>query len=199
MMLMMLACGLARPRAPVARTVDDAGVTLHGELRRDEYAWLRSGGEDPAVRRHLAAENAYAAGLMRPHAGLMRALAREIEAATYVDHETAPVRRGGWLYWTRSERRRDFPVYLRRPADARAGGEPEVLLDPNVLARGQDFFDLEVFEVSDDGRLLAYSTDEIGDENYTLVIKDLTTGAALPDRLARAPLAVWSAYGREIL
>ena len=199
MMLMMLACGLARPRAPVARTVDDAGVTLHGELRRDEYAWLRAGGEDPAVRRHLAAENAYAAGLMRPHAGLMRALAREIEAATYVDHETAPVRRGGWLYWTRSERRRDFPVYLRRPADARAGGEPEVLLDPNVLARGKNFFDLEVFEVSDDGRLLAYSTDEIGDENYTLVIKDLTTGAALPDRLARVTSAAWSASGREIL
>ena len=198
-MLGMLAArpGLAGP--PVARTVDDAGVMLHGELRRDEYAWLRAGGEDPAVRRHLVAENVYAAGLMRPHTGLMRALAREIEAASYVDHETAPVRRGGWLYWTRSERRRDWPVYLRRPVDAPTGLDPQVVLDPNVLARGKEFFDLEVFEVSDDGRLLAYSTDEVGDENYTLVIKDLTTGVVGVDRLARVTSAAWSADGRELL
>ena len=87
----------------------------------------------------------------------------------------------------------EFRDYARLPA---AQMEP---LDLNALARGKEFFALEVFEVSDDGRLLAYSTDEVGDENYTLVIKDLTTGAALPDRLARVTSAAWSASGREIL
>ena len=195
-MLLAPTRGLAGPPAPAARQVDEVVVTLHGEARRDEYAWLRAGGEDPAVREHLAVENAYATGVMRPYSRLMRALAKEIEAGTYVDHETEPVRRGAWLYWTRNERRRDLPVYLRRPAE---GGRAQVLLDLNALARGKEFFALEVFEVSDDGRSLAYSTDEVGDENYTLFIKDLTTGVVLGDRLARVTSAAWSADGRDLL
>lgn len=191
------AVGRAGP--PVARTVDDPGVTLHGEARRDEYAWLKAGGEDPEVRRHLAAEHAYAAGQMRAHTRLMRTLAREIEAASYVDHTSAPVRRGAWEYWARSERRRDFPVYLRRPAGGRAGDTTQVVLDLNLLARGQAFFDLEVFELSDDGRYLAYSTDTVGDEDYTLYIKDLETGALLADRVPRVTSAAWSGDGRELL
>lgn len=198
-MLLAPARGLAVPGAPTARQVDEVVVTLHGEARRDEYAWMRAGGEDPAVRRHLAAENAYATAVMRPHARLMQALAREIEAGTYVDHETAPVRRGAWLYWSRSERRRDLPVYLRRPVDAAAGTRTEVVLDPNALARGKEYFAVEVFEVSDDGRYLAYSTDEVGDENYALFLKDMMTGRLLGDRLARVTSAAWSADGRELL
>ncbi|MBK9757411.1 MAG: S9 family peptidase [Nannocystis sp.] len=190
---------LAAPRAPTARQVDEVVVTLHGEARHDEYAWLRAGGEDPAVRRHLAAENAYAAALMRPYAGLMRALAREIDAGTYVDHESVPVRRGAWLYWTRSERRRELPLYLRRRVDAPPGAAPQQVLDPEALARGKAFFDLELFELSDDGRYLAYSTDEIGAENYTLYIKDLETGELGPDRLQRVTSAAWSADGAELL
>lgn len=174
-------------------------VTLHGEPRRDEYAWMRAGGEDPAVQRHLAAENAYAAAVMRPHAKLMQVLGREIEAASYIDHETAPVREGAWLYWTRRAKRSDQSVYLRRPVDAAAGVKPQVVLDANVLARGKPFFDLDVFEVSDDGRYLAYSVDEVGAENYTLHIKDLETGAVGADRLPRVTSAAWSADGRELL
>ena len=189
---------VAAPRAPTARQVDEVVVTLHGEARRDEYAWLRAE-EDPAVRRHLAAENAYAAALLRPSAGLMRALAREIDAGTYVDHESVPVRRGAWLYWTRSERRREHPLYLRRRVDAPPGAPSERVLDPEALARGKDFFDLELFELSDDGRYLAYSTDDIGAEDYTLYIKDLETGALGPDRLQRVTSAAWSADGAELL
>ena len=74
-----------------------------------------------------------------------------------------------------------------------------MVLDVNQLARGQAFFDLDVFELSDDGRYLAYSADTVGAEDYTLYIKDLETGALLADRVARVTSAAWSADGRELL
>lgn len=51
------------------------------------------------------------------------------------------------------------------------------------LAEGHDFFSLGAFDVSPDGRWLAYSTDFSGDERFTLRIKDLTTGESLPDEV----------------
>jgi oligopeptidase B len=74
-----------------------------------------------------------------------------------------------------------------------------VVLDLEALARGKSFIDLGVFEVSDDGNFLAYAIDEVGDENYTLRIKDLTTGKHGPEVLPRVTSAAWSADGRELL
>ncbi|WP_369916076.1 S9 family peptidase [Plantactinospora sp. KBS50] len=59
----------------------------------------------------------------------------------------------------------------------------EVLLDGNALAEGRDFFALGAFDVSPDGRWLAYSTDFAGDERFTLRIKDLTTGEVQADEI----------------
>lgn len=184
--------------APAARTAEQVVVTLHGEPRIDEYAWLRAGGDDARVRAHLNAENRYAAGHVRGQQRLMRELSREIAARAYVDDESAPVRRGAWLYWTRRSRDREHAVYLRRPADAPTE-KPQVLLDLNAMARGRSFIDLGVFEVSDDGRLLAYAIDSVGDENYTLKIKDLTTGKHLPEEVTRVTSAAWRADGRELV
>jgi oligopeptidase B len=191
---------LLAPRPPVARQVDEVVATLHGEPRRDEYAWLRAGPDDPAVRAYLDAENRYAAAVLRPQRRLLRALEREIEARAYVTHETAPVRRGAWLYWERWAHDRDHPVVLRRPADpGRQAEAPQVVLDLEALARGKPFLDLGVFEVSDDGRWLAYAIDEVGGEDHTLYFKDLEAGTTLPERVDRVTSAAWSAGGRELL
>ncbi|WP_434425661.1 prolyl oligopeptidase family serine peptidase [Nannocystis pusilla] len=194
-----LVLGLAGAPPPVARTVDDAVITLHGEALRDEYAWLRAGPEDPAVRAHLAAENRHADAQLRPHRALRRTLEREIEAIAYVDDETAPVRRGEWLYWSRQRRQDEHPVYLRRRVDAPPGESPQVVLDLQRLARGRDFLDLGVFEVSPDNTALAYSLDHVGGENYTLYIKDLATGAVRSEQIDRVTSAAWSADSRELV
>lgn len=195
--LALLAAPVVAP--PAAREVDEVVVTLHGEPRRDEYAWMRAGPDDPAVRAHLEAENRHADALLRPHRALLRTLAREIEAAAYVDDESAPVRRGEWLYWTRQRRTDDHPVYLRRRVDADPRRSPQVILDLRRLARDRPFLDLGVFEVSDDGRALAYSLDQVGGENYTLHVKDLETGAIGPEPIERVTSAAWSADGRSIV
>jgi oligopeptidase B len=61
--------------------------------------------------------------------------------------------------------------------------DEQVLLDQNELAGDSPYFALGTFDVSPDGRLLAYSTDYDGGEKYTLRFKDLETGATLPDEV----------------
>jgi oligopeptidase B len=63
------------PTAPVAEQrvrVD----TLHGDVRRDEYFWLRVK-TDPAVKQYLEAENAYAEAVLAPLKGLRGQLYNE--------------------------------------------------------------------------------------------------------------------------
>jgi len=51
-----------------------------------------------------------------------------------------------------------------------------VVVDVNELAKGQKFMSLGAHVVSDDGNLLAYTTDNTGFRQYTLAVKDLRTG-----------------------
>ena len=69
----------------------------------------------------------------------------------------------------------------------------EVTLDLNALAAGHPFFALGMAVVSDDGHLLAYTTDLTGFRQYTLSVKDLRTGALLPDRIEKVVSVAWAA------
>jgi oligopeptidase B len=67
-----------------------------------------------------------------------------------------------------------------------------VILDVNKLAEGQKFMSVNVFEVSDDGNLLAYSTDSTGYRQYTMHVRDLRTGQDLADTAVRTQEIVWA-------
>jgi oligopeptidase B len=51
---------------------------------------------------------------------------------------------------------------------------------------------LGVYAVSDDGRLLAYSTDVTGFREYTLRVKNLETGELLPDTIEKVGSVQWA-------
>jgi oligopeptidase B len=74
----------------------------------------------------------------------------------------------------------------------------EVVLDVNQLAVGQSFMSIDAFQPSDDGKLLAYTTDTVGYRQYTLHVKDLRTGKLLPDRAERVDGVVWAADNKTI-
>ena len=61
-----------------------------------------------------------------------------------------------------------------------------MLLDVEAEAGEADYAELGLVEPSDDGRLLAYSLDLVGDEVYELRFRDLVTGRDLPDRIPRS-------------
>ena len=75
-----------------------------------------------------------------------------------------------------------------------APDRPQVLLDVNEVAAGEDYLELGLTLVSPDENLLAWSADTAGDEVYVLRFRDLRTGEDLPDEVPRTYYgAAWSA------
>jgi oligopeptidase B len=179
----LLATASALPPPPVAPK-QPKDVSLHGESRIDDYFWLRER-KDPRVLDYLKAENAYTEAWLAPHAAFRERLYQEMLARIQQDDEAVPYRLGRWWYGTRTVQGQQYPLHTRRAA---AGPErrydpqatEELLLDLNELARGKPYLDLGAFELSPDGRWLAYTLDETGGLDYRLQIKDLKTGAVLP-------------------
>src|SRR5438046_1380700 len=119
------------------------------------------------------------------------ALYKEMLARIKEDDSTVPYRRGAYDYDSRTETGRQYPIHCRR-RDV-PGAPEEITLDLNRMAEGHAFLSLGVYTVSDDGRLLAYSVDFTGFRDYTLHVKDLESGALLPDRVEKVSSAAWSA------
>ncbi|MGP6190028.1 MAG: S9 family peptidase [Vulcanimicrobiaceae bacterium] len=168
---------------------------VHGETRVDDYAWLRERA-DPEVSAYLEAENAYAEAVMQPTAELQQALYDEILGHVKQTDLSAPYRYGAYLYYSRTEEGKQYPIYARQRESLDA--PEEITLDLNVLAEGYAYLGLGAFVVSDDGNFLAYSLDTNGYRQYTLYVKDLRSGEVLPDSRERVTSATWAKDGRTL-
>ncbi|MGA2835000.1 MAG: S9 family peptidase [Acidimicrobiales bacterium] len=162
---------------PVPPVAERRPVVLeaHGDVRIDDWYWLRDK-EDRDVIAHLESENAYTEAVMAGTVPLQEALYAEMVARIQETDLSVPVRKGPWLYYSRSVEGCSYGIHCRRPADGPVDVE-EVLLDENVLAEGHDYFSLGNFAISPDHRWLVYSTDTTGGERYSMRFRDLTTGA----------------------
>jgi oligopeptidase B len=176
------------PQPPVARKVPKVDV-LHGDVRQDDYFWLREK-DSPDVTAYLESENAYTDAVMKPTEAFQEALYREMLARIKEDDQSVPYPYGGWLYYSRTETGKQYAIHCRKAApDA-----PEhVTLDLNALAEGHEFLALGAYAVSDDGRWLAYTLDFTGFRDYTLYVKDLTTSALAPERIDNVSSVAWAA------
>jgi oligopeptidase B len=171
--------------------------TLHGDVRVDDYAWLRAK-DTPEVLAYLRAENAYTERVTAPTQALQKQLYEEFLGRIQQTDRTPGVRRGGYLYYSRTEQGKQYPIHCRR-LDLLPNSIEEVILDLNALAEGEPFLGLGSFELSDDGNLLAYSLDTTGFREYTLHVKDLRTGDVLPDAIEKVSSVAWAADGRTLL
>jgi oligopeptidase B len=186
------------PQPPVARRIPRVS-TIHGETRIDDYFWLRNR-EDPEVLAYLEAENRYTEAVLRPTEPLRERLFAEMRARIKESDLSVPERLDGWLYYDRTETGAQYPIYCRRPVGRPEGEGEEVLLDLNPLAAGHEYFRLGAFEVSPDHRLLAWSADTSGAESFTLYVKDLSTGALLPETITNlSPSVAWANDSRTLL
>jgi oligopeptidase B len=184
----------AAPQPPVARR-EPVETTVHGDRRIDPYAWLREK-QNPDVLAYLDAENAYTDAVLRGTEDFQEKLYQEILSRIQQTDLSVPYRLRGYLYFTRTEEGKQYPVHCRRPD---ADNSPEqVLLDLNAEAEGHAFLGLGTFAVSDDNNLLAFSLDTTGFRQYALQIKDLRTGAVLPTRIERVTSAAWAADNRTL-
>jgi oligopeptidase B len=162
---------------PIARTIPTT-FTLHGESRIDDYAWLRDRA-NPEVIAYLDAENVYTSAMMRHTEPLQAALFKEMLGRIKEDDTDVPVRRDQWLYYSRTETGKAYPIYCRRPGAE--GSSEQVIFDQNAAAEGHQFYQLGGLEVSPDHQYLALLEDTNGYEEFVLRVKDLRTGEFLAD------------------
>src|SRR5260370_40277273 len=94
-----------------------------------------------------------------------------------------PYKEGDYFYYARTEAGKQYGIRCRKKGSMDA--PEEILLDVNELAKGQTFMSLGAYNVSDDGNLLAYSTDNTGYRQFTLAVKDLRSGKLLIDHAER--------------
>lgn len=174
----------AQPATPPVAKVVAKVDTLHGDVRVDNYFWMRDK-KDPAVIAHLTAENAYTDAMTRHTAALRDTLYREILARVKQTDLSVPYRKDGYWYYTRTEEGKSYPIYCRKRGTLDA--PEEVILDQNRLAQGKKYHGLGGFDVSPDGQRLLYLEDTTAFREYTLYVKDLRSGR-LVDSLAN----VWN-------
>ncbi|HEX8629073.1 MAG TPA: S9 family peptidase [Catenuloplanes sp.] len=183
----------ATPATPPVAPRVPSGRTHHGDTVNDDYAWLAEK-DSPRTLDHLKAENAYTEAAAAHLAQLRETLFEETRRRTQETDLSVPARKGGHWYYTRTVQGQQYGIQCRRAVRAGETDPPptgdgtpldgeQVLLDGNALAAGHDFFALGTFDVSPDGRWLAYSTDFSGDERFTLRIKDLDTGEVVSDEV----------------
>jgi oligopeptidase B len=174
-------------KPPIAKKVPKSS-TIHGDTRVDDYAWIRDK-TNPEVISYLKAETAYADAVMAPYEPFRQKLYDEMLARIKQTDVNVPYRKGAWFYKTRTEEGKQYPIFVRQKS---LDAPDEVILDVNKLAEGQKFMSVNVFEVSDDGNLLAYSTDSTGYRQYTMHVRDLRTGQDLADTAVRTQEIVWA-------
>ena len=86
---------------------------IHGDRRVDHYAWLKNR-NDPRVKEYLEAENAYVEAMMRSTEGFQEKLYREMLRRIQQTDLSVPYRLRGYLYYTRTEEGKQYPIYCRR-------------------------------------------------------------------------------------
>ncbi|MGH7742172.1 MAG: S9 family peptidase [Candidatus Eiseniibacteriota bacterium] len=184
----------ALPDPPIAKRVPRTTV-VHGDTLFDDYYWLREK-SNPEVISYLEAENNYALSVMKPTEPLQATLYQEMLSRIQQTDLSVPYRLGEYFYYSRTEEGKQYPIRCRKKGSL--DGAEEVVLDLNQLAQGHKFLGLGSYDVSDDGRLLAFSLDTTGFRQYVLHVKDLATGQWLEESVAKTGSAAWAADNRTI-
>ena len=178
-----LPASLLAQAPPVARTIPRVD-TLHGDVRVDNYYWLREK-TNPDVIAYLEAENAFTAQGMKHTEALQQRLYQEMLGRIKETDQAVPTLDQGYWYYTRTEQGKSYPIFCRRKGSMSA--PEEVILDQNALAEGKKFHALGGFDVSPDSRFLLYIEDTTAFRQYTLYIKDLAA-----NRLIDSIPGVWN-------
>jgi oligopeptidase B len=170
-------------------------TNIHGETLVDDFFWLREK-TNPSVMTHLEAESSYADTVMKPTAALQESLYNEMLSHIKQTDTNVPYKWGNYYYYTRTEQGKQYAIFCRKKGSTDA--PEEIVLDQNELAKGQKFMSVGLFAPSDDGNLLAYSTDNTGYRQYVLQVKDLRTGILHPERIERVNAMAWANDNKTI-
>jgi len=171
-------------KAPPTTRVDNVTETLHGVTITDPYRWLEDQ-NSPETRAWINAQNEYSASVLGsiPFRDRIR---ERLTQLLKIDTIGIPIARGGRYFF--SKRRADqnqAVIYVRNGLATK----DEVLIDPNTMSTDQTT-SVGIQDISSDGKLLAYSIRQGGEDEVVVKLLDVDTGKELPDQLAKGRIGV---------
>ena len=164
---------LSYPPAPMSDVVDD----YHGVRVSDPYRPLEAA-DAPATNAWVEAENAVTQAFIGAIPERAAIKARLTDLVNY-ERFGIPLTAGGHYFWTRNTGLQNQSVLYVADDPASDG---RILLDPNTLSEDGTVA-LAGWVVSDDGTYLAYGIAVAGSDWNEWRVRDIESGADLPDHL----------------
>ncbi|QIP03810.1 S9 family peptidase [Bradyrhizobium symbiodeficiens] len=162
--------------------------TRHGITVTDDYAWLKDAKWqevlrdpkvlDPDIRKYLDEENVYTESLLGHTAGLQKTLVREMRGRIKEDDSSVPSPDGPYAYFRRFREGGQHELFGRMPRD---GGDGEIVLDGDALAKDHKYFKFGGSRHSHDHRMQAWSADTKGSEYFSIRVRDWASGKDFDD------------------
>lgn len=190
---------LAQNQAPITAKVKSLSPPLapkkphkevrHGEVIQDNYFWLRDK-QKPEVLKYLKAENKYTEAMTANLKPLQEKLYQEMLSRVQENRTSVTVSQGNYDYYTRYSKGKNYAIHCRQQKNPNA--KEEILLDENEIAAREKYLNISMFNVSNDGNLLAFGIDTKGDVRYHLQIKDLRTRKILPLTIENIGSLTWA-------
>ncbi len=175
----------------------DVHDMLHGERVDDPYRWLEDDDAPEVIKWDKAQMNVVRSTLDGVEG--RDAIAARIEEEFALDGIASLPRFSDKARWFRRRHKGQNHAALYR-TNLEGTEKPRVVLDPNTWSKdGTE--GLVSFEVSPDGKYVAYLRAPKGSENSTLYIRDVATGRDLPERIGRTKFSniIWDRDSRGFM
>jgi prolyl oligopeptidase len=178
---------VAEQFAPAARAAlaypqtarEDVIEEQFGVAVADPYRWLENDvRNDPRVRDWVTAQNQVTNAFLEklPHRAAFKERMRQVYN---FERYSVPEKAGNRYFYTRNDGLQNQAVlYVREGLN----GQPRMLIDPNAWSQDQATA-LAEWEVSPDGRYVAYGVQEGGSDWRTIRVLDVATGQPLLDEV----------------
>lgn len=176
-LLLMTTSLLAGP--PATRT-DHVKEVLHGVELTDPYRWLEDQ-KSPETRTWIGEQNRYTRAALDAVPGRGK-LKHRFGELLRVDSFSRPFSRAGRYFLQRKSADKEQPVLIMREG---LNGTGRVLVDPAALGRGPNT-SVNYAEVSEDGKVVAYTIQDGGKDEFRVRFLEVDTGRHLPDELPEA-------------
>ncbi|HYJ06974.1 MAG TPA: prolyl oligopeptidase family serine peptidase [Chthoniobacterales bacterium] len=179
--------GFVYPAAPKSEQVDD----YHGTKVADPYRDLENT-DSEATKKWIEAENKvtfdYLAGIPE-----RKKINEKLTALWNYEKYTVPFREGGRYFFSKNTGLQNQSVLYTGPA---LPGDAKTLIDPNTLSKDGTVA-LSGYDVTGDGKLLAYGIAVAGSDWQTWKVRDIETGKDLTDDVqwVKFSLASWKKDG----
>ena len=164
----------------------------HNTTWEDEYSWVHqsnildvlkdSSKLDQEVRKYLDEENKFTDFHLKDTKKLQKKLFDEIKGRIKLDDESIPFKDKKYEYWTKTTKKGNYSVKLRRLIGSEIieeywNGDEE----KNKLKT--EYFGVGDLEVSHNDKILGYSLDLKGSEYYTIYLRDIETGKSISENI----------------